>query len=88
MSDVKAKKMTATGAAGVGPARVKAISYLPVAGGTIQVRDGGATGTVVLEFDVSASSNGMLIVPENGVRCAGDPYVTLTAVTSMTLIYG
>lgn len=88
MSDVKAKKMTATGAMGVGRARIKGLHYLPIASGKIEIRDGGASGTIILDIDVSASSVGTLDIAECGILSQGDPYVTLTAVTSVTVLYG
>lgn len=86
MGDVKAKKIAATGALVVGPARIKAISYVPAAG-NITVRDGGAGGSVVLDFDTN-TVNGYIEIPCNGIRCEGDPHVTLTTVTSATIFYG
>lgn len=88
MGDVKAKKVTATGAMAVGPARIKAIHYVPVASGTIQIKDGGSGGTTILEVDTSAASAGVFYFGESGIRSVADPYVTLTAVTSVTVIYG
>lgn len=88
MCDVKAKKMTSTGAMSVGSARIKTLHYLPVASGNITIKDGGASGTTVLDVDISASSGGTFEIGGNGIRCSGDPYVTLTAVTSVTVVYG
>lgn len=86
-SDVKAKKLTATGALGVGPARIKALSFVPAAG-SIQIRDGSASGTIILEIDTGASSDSYMEVPCDGIRSVDDPYVTLTTVTSVTVFYG
>lgn len=88
MSDVFAKKVTATGAMGVGSARIKSLHYLPVASGKIEVRDGGASGTLRLDVDVSATSAGTFDLGGCGIRFSGDPYVTLTNVTSVTFTYG
>ena len=88
MSDVKAKRITATGALGVGPARIKKLSLLPIAAGRIVIRDGGASGEVVLDVDIAADSDSQLDIPDCGIRCTADPHVTLTAVTNVTVFYG
>lgn len=88
MCDIKAKKVTATGALAVGPARIKGLSLIPVAAGNITVRDGGATGEVVLDVAIEAASDSQLNIPGDGIRCVNDPHITLTAVTSVTVFYG
>lgn len=93
-SDVRAKTMTATGQAGLtgygatDRTRIKSLSFLPVAAGAIVIRDGSASGAVVLDLAVSADSNSALHIPGCGILCQGDPHVTLTAVTSVTIFYG
>lgn len=92
-TDVKAKTMTTTGAAAIGPARIKGM-YLVNAGsaGSVVIRDGGASGTIVLDLATAANTTGTgdtsVFIPGDGIRCSGDPHLTITNVTSVTLFYG
>jgi hypothetical protein len=87
-SDVKAKKITATGALAVGPARIKGLSFVqPGTPGSIVVRDGGATGAVLLDLDLTSTSTSYIDLPHDGIRSVADPHLTLTVVTSVTVIY-
>ncbi len=92
-TDVKAKTMTATGAAGVGGARtrVRGIYYVAAAGaGSISFKDGGSGGTELISVatPASATATGNIIIPAEGVLFQADPYLTLTNVTSVTFFYG
>lgn len=88
MTDIKATKIAATGALGVGPQRIKALSWKPAAAGTITIRDGGAGGPVVLILEVDSASTSYMNLPGAGIRCTGDPHVTLAVVTSLTVFHG
>lgn len=88
-SDGKAATLTASGDVFGGPARIATIYYVASASpGSIVIRDGGATGPVVLELaapaDQSAHSVDFYYTP---IRCASNPYVELTDVTSATFFY-
>lgn len=94
-TDVKAKNLTATGAAGLGTRiRVKGMYFLNgTTAGSVSFRQGGASGIELIKLDttaVAANANGtnMLWIPGEGVLFDGDPYVTLTNVTSITFFYG
>ena len=91
-TDVKAKNVTATGAAGLGGrTRVKGVYIVPGASaGSVSFKDGSASGTELIKLDTVASATAALpiLFPENGVLFQGDPYLTLTNVTSVTFFYG
>jgi len=86
-SDVKAKRLTATGSAGVGPARVRQIQVLTTTGTprlTITDGNGGAT---VLDLDFLASDSHSVNIPAEGIRVS-DIYVSaFTACTAVTVFY-
>ena len=86
-SDVKAKRLTATGSAGVGPARIRQIQVLTTTGSprlTITDGNGGAT---VLDLDFLASDSHSVNIPAEGIRVE-DIYVSaFTAITALTVFY-
>lgn len=84
-TDVKAKNMTATGAAGVGRCRIKAIYFVGTTG-SVSIKNGGSGATELIKLD--AGSANYLLLPGEGVQFTADPYVTLTTVTSITFFYG
>lgn len=92
-TDVKAKTMTATGAADVGGGRtrVKGIYYVAAASaGSISFKDGGASGTELISVATPAlaTATGYMLLPSDGVLFQADPYLTITNVTSVTFFYG
>ena len=86
-SDVKAKRITSTGSAAVGPARIRQIQVLSATGTprlTITDGNGGAT---VLDLDFLASDSHSANIPAEGIR-VGDIHVSaLTAITAVTIFY-
>jgi len=86
-SDVKATRLTGTGSAGVGPARIRQIQVLTTTGTprlTITDGNGGAT---VLDLDFLASDSHSVNIPADGIRVS-DIYVSVaTAVTALTVFY-
>lgn len=86
-SDVKSKRLTATGSAGVGPARIRQIQVLSSTGSprlTITDGNGGAT---VLDLDFLASDSHSVNIPAEGIKVS-DIYIdTLTAITALTVFY-
>jgi hypothetical protein len=86
-SDVKAKRLTATGSAGVGPARIRQIQVLTTTGAprlTVTDGNGGAT---VLDLDFLASDSHSVNIPAEGIRVE-DIYVSaFTAITALTVFY-
>jgi len=86
-SDVKSKRLTATGSAGLGPVRVRQIQVLTTTGTprlTVTDGDGGAT---VLDLDFIASDSHSVNIPDDGIRVS-DLYVgTLTNIIAITVFY-
>lgn len=86
-SDVKSKRITATGSLAVGPARIRQIQVLSTIGTprlTITDGDGGAT---ILDLDFIASDSHSVNIPDDGIR-VGDVFVeTLTNITAATFFY-
>lgn len=86
-SDVKATRLTDTGSAGVGPARIRQIQVLTTTGTprlTITDGNGGAT---VLDLDFLASDSHSVNIPAEGIRVS-DIYVSVfTACTAVTVFY-
>jgi hypothetical protein len=95
--DVKTTHLTASGDVFAGPARVLGIYYASEGlVGTIEIRDGGLTSTVVAIFDVPAGSGTagedivyQIDVPGNGIYCRTSAYAKLTGgVDKVTVFYG
>ncbi len=87
-SDVLSKRVTGTGSLGVGPARVRQVQVLTGAGaGRLTVTNGNG-GTTVLDIDFLASDSHSINIPDDGIRCSSDVYVSVaTNITAMTFFY-
>ena len=86
-SDVKTKRITATGSVAVGPARIRQIQ-LKTAAGTprLTVTDGNG-GATVLDLDFNATDTHSVNIPDEGIRVS-DIYVsTLTNITAVTFFF-
>ncbi len=86
-SDVKSKRITATGSLAVGPARIRQIQ-LKTATGTprLTITDGNG-GSTVLDLDFNASDTHSVNIPSNGIR-VDDIYVSaFTNITAATVFY-
>ena len=87
-SDVLTKRVTGTGSLAVGPARIRQLQVLTGAGAgrlTITNGNGGAT---VLDIDFLASDSHSVNIPDDGIRCVSDVYVSAaTNITAMTFFY-
>ena len=88
-SDVKAKRLTGTGAASLGRNRLRQIQVLTSAAGagrlTLTDGNGGAT---VLDIDFLASDSHSVNIPGEGCLFTDDLYVgTLTNITALTVFY-
>jgi hypothetical protein len=88
-SDVQAATLTSTGAVFAGPARIKAIAFVSTASaGSIVLRDGGESGTVLMTLATQAGVDfNDIRLPGNGLRFPEDCHATLTGVTSVTFFY-
>ena len=90
-TDVKASHVEATGTMVSGRVRVK--GYQCLSGGTagdIILRDGGAGGTIRLQFNVPANTNNPFanIIPGEGILFTTDVHVTLPTAAKITVFYG
>jgi len=86
-SDVKSKRITATGSLGVGPARIRQIQLKTTTGTprlTVTDGNGGAT---VLDLDFNASDTHSVNIPSNGIRVS-DIYISaFTNITAATVFF-
>ena len=85
-TDVKSTHLTASGDVFAGPARVLGIYYCSEGAlGTIVIRDGSVSATVLATFDVPIGSGPagepvvyQIDVPGNGIYCPNGAYAQLT----------
>ena len=89
-TDVKAAHIEATGTMVSGRNRLKA--YHCISGGTagdVIFRDGGASGTVRLQFNIGTGTQPItLLVPGEGILFTDSIHVTLPATAKITMFYG
>lgn len=87
-SDIKAKRLTGTGAASVGRSRIRQIQATVGAGaGRLTVTDGSG-GATILDIDFTASQTHSVNIPANGILSTSDPYISAaTNITALTLFY-
>jgi hypothetical protein len=86
-SDVKTKRLAATGSAGVGPARIRQIQIKTDTGTPRFTVTDGNGGSTVLDMDLNASDTHSVNIPDEGLRVS-DIYVSaFTACTSATVFY-
>ena len=90
-TDVSASRLTASGSLFGGRTRLRGIYYVGTAtAGTLQFRNGGASGTVLLTIDTPASATATtdIIFPGDGIIFPDGLYVTMTDVGAVTAFYG
>jgi hypothetical protein len=86
-SDVKSKRLTATGSAGVGPARIRQIQVLTTTGTPRLTITDGNGGSTVLDLDFVASETHSVNIPDEGIKVS-DIYISvLTNITALTVFY-
>ena len=86
--DVKAVERTTTGTAYAASARIKGLVLSFATGGTVVIKDGGASGTTVFSYTAPAAAGTVnVIIPGEGILCRTDIHVTLTDATA-TVFYG
>ena len=86
-SDVKSKRVTATGSLGIGPARIRQIQLKTTTGTPrLTVTDGNG-GSTVLDLDFNASDTHSVNIPSNGIRVS-DIYISaFTNITAATVFF-
>lgn len=86
-TNVRAKRLTATGATALGRSRLAAINVVTGAGAGRVTVTNGSGGATLLDLDTAASTTQYILLPEGGILSDSDPYVSaLTNVTSITLM--
>jgi len=90
-TDVKSSHVEATGTMVSGRVRVK--GYQCLSGGTagdIIFRDGGASGTIRLQFNIPNNTNNPFanLIPGEGILFTTDVHVTLPTAAKITVFYG
>lgn len=88
-SDVKLKRLTGTGAASVGRARLRKVSVLVsnVGPGRLTLTDGNG-GATVFDVDFGTDGSHTLMIPDNGTLFEDDIYVSAaTNITALTILY-
>ena len=90
-TDVKSAHVEATGTMVSYRTRVR--GYQCLSGGTagdIIFRDGGASGTILLQFNVPANTNNPFanIIPGEGILFSTSVHVTLPTAAKVTVFYG
>jgi hypothetical protein len=91
--DVKSTHRNSSGTVYSQRTRVKGFSVCGVASqtGTLLLRDGGASGPVLIEIDIPSNSNPnsfYVAIPQQGVLFTTDVYATITNIASVTVFYG
>ena len=93
-TDVKSAHASVAGTLFSGPTRLKGLIICPAAStaATIQFKDGGASGPVLLEIDVASNTNPNTYtfdIPGEGILFRSTLYLALSAaVTGVTAFYG
>ena len=94
--NVKSTNIGASAVISAGPSRIFSIYFASTAAlGTIAIRDGGVSGTVLATFDVPIGGTGVgepivyqIEMPGDGIWCKTSSYVTLTGgVDKVTVFY-
>jgi len=86
-SDVRSKRLTATGSAGLGPARIRQVQVKTATGTPRFTVTDGNGGVVVLDMDLDASSTHSVNIPDDGIRVSDVFISTFTACTSVTIFH-
>lgn len=93
-TDVKSAHLSAAGTFFSGPTRLKGLIVCPAVSTatTIQFKDGGSSGPILLEIDIASNTNPNTYtfdVPGEGIKFNSTLYLALSAaVTGVTAFYG
>ena len=86
-SDVKSKRLTGTGSAAVGPARIRQIQVFTASGTTRLTITDGSGGSTVLDLDFSASETHSVNIPDEGIKVSDIFVSVLTNITAITVFF-
>ena len=87
-SDVRAKRLTATGAASVGRARLRQVQVLVGGGAGRLTLTNGNGGSTIVDLDFVQSSTHSVNIPDEGLLFTSDIHVgTATNITALTIFF-
>ena len=86
-SDVKSKRLTGVGSAGVGPARIRQVQIKTSTGTPRLTLTNGNGGETVLDMDLDADDTHSVNIPDEGIRVSDIYIETFTACTSVTVFF-
>lgn len=87
-SDVKMKRVAATGSLSVGPARIRGIHCKVASGSPRLVISDGSGGADALDLDFhSGNHTETVTIPDGGIRVSDIHVKTLTNITGLTVFY-
>ncbi|MAL42712.1 hypothetical protein [Hyphomonas sp.] len=86
-SDVRSKRLTGTGSAAVGPARIRQIQVFTASGTPRLTITDGSGGSTVLDLDFSASETHSVNIPDEGIKVSDIFVSVLTNITAITVFF-
>jgi hypothetical protein len=86
-SDVRSKRVTATGSLSVGPARIRQVQVKTTTGSPRLTITDGSGGAVALDMDLNASVTHSANIPSDGIRVSDIWVSAVTNITSVTVFY-
>jgi hypothetical protein len=86
-SDVRSKRVTATGSLSVGPARIRQIQLKTTSGTPRLTITDGTGGSTVLDLDFNESTTHSVNIPAEGIRVSDIFVGTLTNITAVTVFF-
>ena len=86
-SDIKMKRVTATGALAVGRARIRQVQVTTTGAARLTITDG-VGGPVILDLDFVTGITHIADIPDMGILSASDPAISaLTNISAATIYY-
>ena len=87
-SDIKAVRLTGTGAVGIGRARIQQLQVTVGAGACRVTITDGENGETILDLDFVASDTHSVNIPSSGILSVNDPFISAaTNADAITLFY-
>lgn len=86
-SDIKMKRVTGTGALGVGRARIRQVQITTTGTARLTITDG-VGGAVLLDLDCVSGVTHIADIPDLGILSSNDPAISaLTNISAATIYY-
>jgi hypothetical protein len=86
-SDIKMKRVTATGALAIGRARLRQVQVTTTGAARLTITDG-VGGAVLLDLDFVSGITHIADIPDLGILSANDPAISaLTNISAATIYY-